>query len=448
MEVGGLELLKDLQQRYRQRYPASAALYDEAVAQTPGGVHGNLRHYPPFPLSFKRAEGARMIDVDGYTYTDYFLSYGSLILGHGHPSVREAVEKVWQIQGTSSFGTPHPMESEMVKVLREFYPSFESVRLTNSGLEATLLAVRLALAYTGRTHLAKFQGHYHGSHDQVLLNIHIDPRSREPIPVADSFGLPDYVKEHTVVLPFGDWESCEPLLERHKNHMGAVILEPMMGGYVPAPTGLVQNLRRWTQENSIPLIFDEVKTGFRVSLGGAQEYYGVKPDLTTLGKVVGGGFPIGVVGGKQEILSLCSPLRSQQPLFHSGTYNGNPMSLAAGLATMRQLSQPGYFDTIVENTRKLREGIEQLSEHYRAGWTTLGVGTIFNLVESGEPPLSKASGDGRLRRLQLDYLLMERGVFLKPMNRFSLSGVHEAQDIENTLKAFEQAFAALAYVKP
>jgi glutamate-1-semialdehyde 2,1-aminomutase len=432
-----------LQSRFERRHPRSKSFYEKALLSTPGGVHGNLRHYPPFPLTFEKAQGAYLTDADGHVYVDYFLSYGALILGHGDPAVRMAVQEVWEQQGTSSFGAPHPLELEMVDTLKSLLPSLESVRFTNSGLEATLLSVRLALAYTRRTHLAKFEGHYHGSHDHVLISIHpaeAPHEARRPAPKAASFGLPDYFTDHTIVLPYHDWDACEDILNQHKTEIGAVIMEPMMAGFVPADPGMVKRLREWTSQHGVVLIFDEVKTGFRVSLGGAQEYYGVKPDLTTLGKVVGGGFPIGVVGGRRDILDLCSPLRSGQPLFHSGTFNGNPVSLAAGLATLRQLRQPGFFDNMVKSAMKLRDAIESLSQAYNAGWSTLGVGTIFNLVDTATDPQGTAK---TARRLALDYLLMEQGVFSKPLNRFSMASVHGPQEIDQTISAFERAFAEL-----
>jgi glutamate-1-semialdehyde 2,1-aminomutase len=438
------------QEQYRQQHPRSAAFFERAQAVIAGGVNGNLRYFSPFPLTFQKAQGARLYDLDGFAYIDYLLSYGALLLGHGHACVQDAVRQVFEQQGTSSFGATHPLELEMAETLRQLYPSFESMRFTNSGLEATLFALRLALAYTGKTHIAKFEGHYHGSHDQVLVSVN---PSRErageadaPQAVPESFGMPDYYREHTVVLPFNDWEACEAILEKNTD-IGCVILEPMQAGYIAAKAEFVQRLRKYTRERGIVLIFDEVKTGFRIALGGAQAFYGVEPDLTALGKVVGGGFPIGVVGGRRDLLALAAPhARNRgETVFHSGTFNGNPISLAAGLATIRYLSQPGRFEGIVERTNRLRQGIETLAQTYRIPMRTVGEGTIFNVVAiDGElenyRDLQRNNND---LRLALDFLLMEHGVYSKPLNRFSLSDAHGEQEIEETLRAFEKSFAAL-----
>lgn len=440
--------LSSLKSHYSESRPQSAAFFDEAKAHISGGVNGNLRFYQPFPITFKTAKGARLNDLDGHQYVDYLLSYGSLLLGHGHPVVRQAVEQVWEEQGTSSFGATHPMELEMAKELKQLYPSVEELRFTNSGLEATLFTLRLALAYTGKTHIAKFEGHYHGSHDHVLVSTNVrttstgNESSRQPIP--ESFGLPDYYLDHTVVLPFNDWDACEAILTRMKDQIGAVILEPMQSGYIPADMQFASQLRQLTKQLGIVLIFDEVKTGFRITLGGAQAYYGVQPDLTALGKVVGGGFPIGIVGGDRNILEMSSPLRSSRKediVFHSGTFNGNPISLAAGLATIRYLKQSDRFDNLVERTMKLREGIENLAEVYGVPMKTLGVGTIFNVLVTEDANINVTPQE---LRLMLDYHLMENGVYTKPLNRFSMSDAHGTTEIQATLEAFEKSFSSLS----
>jgi glutamate-1-semialdehyde 2,1-aminomutase len=441
-----------LQAHYREKRPKSASFFEQAKNHITGGVNGNLRFFEPFPITFQEAKGAWLFDLDGMRYVDYLLSYGALLLGHGHPSVREAVQQVWREQGTSSFGATHPLELDMAKELKTLYPSFEQVRFTNSGLEATLFALRLALAFTGKSHIAKFEGHYHGSHDQVLVSVNPDweragdPQSPQAIP--ESYGMSDYYLQHTVVLPFNDWAACETILTKRKDEIGAVILEPMLSGYIAANRDFVMRLRELTKQLGIVLIFDEVKTGFRISLGGAQAFYGVQPDLTALGKIVGGGFPIGVVGGKREILELASPSDSRnrgETVFHSGTFNGNPMSLAAGLATIRHVAQPGTFERIVARTTRLRTEIESLGQHYGIPVKTIGVGTIFNVVVvEGEITNYRDLRFARKDvRLALDFLLMDHGVYSKPLNRFSMSEAHGDEEIRATVDAFERSFAVL-----
>lgn len=444
--------ISSLQATFQAKRPNSAAFFERAKHTISGGVNGNLRYFAPFPIIFEKAEAASLIDIDGHRYVDYLLSYGALMLGHAHPEILSAVQSVWSEQGTSSFGATHPLEMEMTDELLALYPSFDQVRFTNSGLEATLFALRLAIAYTGKSHIAKFEGHYHGAHDHVLQSV--TPVSDQagdsvsPHAVPDSLGTPDYYRQHSVILPFNDWDACERILTEKADVIAAVIMEPMLSGYIAADHAFMKNLRELTTQLGIVLIFDEVKTGFRIELGGAQAFYGVEPDLTALGKVVGGGFPIGVVGGKRSFMELASPLRSDkrsEVVFHSGTFNGNPLSIAAGLATIRYLKQPGAFAAIVQNTNDLRVGINSLAKEYDLPFTTLGEGTIFNVLATDQAVRhyrDLGANHGQLR-LALDFLLMENGVYSKPLNRFSLSAAHTKTEITATLDAFERSMAAL-----
>jgi glutamate-1-semialdehyde 2,1-aminomutase len=439
----------DLEARYRTRTPQSAAAFERARRTIAGGVQGNIKFFEPYPLTFRRGAGGWLEDVDGHRYVDYLLSFGALILGHGHPAVREAVDHVFREVGTTSFGMPNPLEVEMAERLSTLYPSMESVRFTNSGLEATLLAVRVGMAYTGRTHLAKFAGHYHGGHEHVLVTVHPDPEADGLDPSPDSYRLPDYYLDHTVVLPFNDFDACERLLRARQAEVGVVIAEPLGAGVVLADQNFMVNLRRLTQDLGMLLVFDEVKTGFRVALGGAQQFYGVTPDLTTLGKIVGGGFPIGVVGGRRDIMELCSPLRSKhlnEVVFHSGTFNGNPVSLAAGLATLRILDGEGVFPDLLQKTETLRRGIEACGREFAIPLQTLGAGAVFDVVVDDRPIKTSLDYERapRHRRRALDFLLMERGVFSKPLNRFSLSIAHTSDDIAFTLEAFHGAMKELS----
>ncbi len=440
---------------YQHDTRKSRDAYEQARHIIPGGVQGNIKFYQPYPLSFATANGPWLHDIDGNAYVDYLLSFGALILGHGHPVVRTAVQDVWNIYGTSSFGVPYPLEQTMAAVIQRLYESVKQVRFTNSGLEATLLAIRIGMAYTGRPSIAKFSGHYHGGHEQVLVSTKATVSDgREPQKVAESLRLPDYFIDHTEILPFNDIEGCSHILRKNKDKIGVVILEPFQNGYIPAEREFILQLRELTTELGMVLVFDEVKTGFRIRLGGAQEFYGVLPDLTALGKVLGGGFPIGAVGGKKEILELMSPDHSDNPqevVFHSGTFNGNPISLLAGLRTIEHLQEAGNFESLLNTTKQLRDGIESLAKAYQLPVQTVGEGAIFNVVftDSSLPVQPRnivkqeLSQQHRQLRGQLDFLLMRHGVFSKPYNRFSVSLSHDDAAIQATLDAFEKSFAAL-----
>ncbi|MDQ0339246.1 glutamate-1-semialdehyde 2,1-aminomutase [Caldalkalibacillus uzonensis] len=448
---------QDPLQLLKNRTKKSYQLFQEAQQVMPGGVTANIKYFDPYPIMMAEAEGSRLKDVDGNEYVDYLLAYGALILGHGHHKVTNAVIRQMVTKGTTIFGTPHELEVEMAKRLVKLYPGVEQVRYTNSGTEATLLAIRLAHAYTGKSKIAKFEGHYHGGYDQVLLSINppLDQAGPADAPVAvpDSAGIDVYYQEHTIILPFNDLEATADILKARKEELAAVVVEPVQAGFIPATESFMQGLRKLTEELGILLIFDEVKTCFRVALGGAQSLYGIKPDLTALGKVLGGGFPVGAVGGKKEIMDVASPhgkkdvfemnvkSKKKDVLFHSGTYNGHPSVLAAGLATLDVLEEGDNFETIVRTTEKLRRGLENVLRYYQIPVQTLGLGTIFNLVMTTEPitnyrDLQNANLD--LRR-QLDYYLLTLGVYTKPLNRYSLSLAHSDREIQETIDAYEAA---------
>jgi glutamate-1-semialdehyde 2,1-aminomutase len=440
------------------RTSKSAEYYQKACEMIPGGVTANIKYFAPHPIVMKKGKGSKLYDLDGNEYIDYLLSYGALILGHGHPDVLHAVENQIKDAGTTIFGTPHELETIMAQTLIDLYPGIEMVRFTNSGLEATLLAIRIAMAYTGKKKLAKFEGHYHGGYDQVLLSVNPildkagDPH--EPQTVPESPGIPDYYVQNTIILPFNDIEATETILRTHKNDIAAVILEPVQGGFIPAEPTFMKELRKLTEELDILLIFDEVKTGFRVSLGGAQEAYGVKPDLTALGKVLGGGFPVGAIGGKKDIMLISAPNQGRDlltfgeksgekkdPLFHSGTYNGHPTVLAAGLATIEVLKKDGVMDSLFNNTNKLRQQLENLYHSYGLNMQTLGMGSIFNIILTDQPIKNYRDmfqADLTLRK-KIDYELLKAGVYIKPLNRYSMAIVHNEKDIERTIEAHEIA---------
>lgn len=440
----------------------SKEMFQEAKQVIPGGVTANIKYFSPHPIFMEKGKGSRLIDVDGNEYVDYLLCYGALILGHAHPEVNQKVISFLQTNG-AVFGAPHALEYTMAKKLADLFPSIEMTRFTNSGLEATLLAIRLAKAMTGKRKIAKFEGHYHGGYDQVLISVNPDLRmagdDSAPLAVPDSKGIAEFDLEHTIVLPFNDIDATEQILRKHKDELAAVILEPVQGGFIPADEYFMYHLRKLTEELEILLIFDEVKTGFRMHLGGVQSIYNVTPDLTALGKVLGGGFPIGAVGGKREIMELMSPdlgsdiliageneKRSDDVMFHSGTYNGHPIVLTAGLATIEILETNGTMNTLLQRSLYLRKELESLYRRYNIDAQAIGMGSIFNLVFTSDRiknyrDLRKANLE---LRKKIDYKLLTLGIYTKPMNRYSLSVVHTEKDIHDTIEAHEHVIKQVA----
>ncbi len=448
----------------RSNTKQSAELFEKAKKVIPGGVTANIKHIAPHPIFMDKGNGSKLYDVDGNEYIDYLLCYGALILGHGHPKVIEAAMNQMKDTGTTIFGTPHRLETTMAEKLISLYPGIEMARFTNSGLEATLLAIRMAMAYTGKPKLAKFEGHYHGGYDQVLLSVNpeeLRAGNREhPNAVPESRGIPDYYLENTIILPFNDLDATEKILRDRAYEISSIIMEPVQGGFIPADQEFMKGLRKLTEELGILLIFDEVKTGFRLALGGAQEIYGIKPELTALGKVLGGGFPVGAIGGKKEIMEISAPdggrdiltagaenADKQNALFHSGTYNGHPTVLAGGLATIEVLEQEGVMEELIANTKFLRNELEKLYERFGIPMQTVGVGSIFNIVLAegrirNYRDMNKA--DTALRK-ELDYELLEHGVYTKPLNRYSMSVAHTEKDIAQTIDTHEKAIKTILH---
>lgn len=443
---------------FQENRKASEAMFDRASQVIPGGVTANIKYFPPYPIFMKQAQGSKLFDVDNRQYIDYTLCYGALITGHGHPRIIKATTNYMQSIGTTIFGTPHELEITMAEKLIDHYPGVELARFTNSGLEATLLAIRLAVAYTGKAKIAKFEGHYHGGFNQVLVSVNPDEQeaghAKHPTAVSESKGIPDEEKDQTIVLPFNDLDATEAILRTHQHELAAVILEPVQGGFIPAEKSFIEGLRKLTTELNIILIFDEVKTGYRVGLGGAQREYNVIPDITALGKVLGGGFPIGAVGGKRDIMMLSAAnekgdifsvggesKQRDEVVFHSGTYNGHPIVLSAGLETINMLEEENVMEDLFKQTMLLRNSLEKLYDSYNIAMKTIGMGSIFNIVFSNEPvknyrDMWQTNTDFRQA---IDTELLNLGVYLKPLNRYSMSTTHSEEDIHKTVDAHEQA---------
>lgn len=453
---------EELYSAFMLKTPQSRAFMQQAMQVMPGGVTANIKSFAPYPIVMKSGKGAYLTDIDGNQYIDYLLSYGALMLGHGHPAIIEAVQQQLAADGTMLFGTPHRLEVEMARKIQQYYPSMEMIRYTNSGTEATLLAIRVAYAYTGKYKIAKFEGHYHGGYNQVLLSVNPPLEeagpSEEPNAVIESRGVEPYQAEHTIILPFNNLDACAEILRKRQHEIAAVMLEPSQAGFIPAEPAFMQGLRKVTEELGILLIFDEVKTGFRIGIGGAQSYYGVKPDITALGKVIGGGFPVGIIGGKKEIMMVSAPLASsdvfdastsqkssaKDVLFHSGTYNGHPTILSAGLAVINVLEQE--MDRVLSMTEKLKAGIRTLFAKRGIAMQTVGLGTIFSVVitelEHVRNYRDLQQSDFELRK-KIDFQLLAEGIYTKPLNRYSLSTAHGEKEINLTLEAYERVLSRI-----
>ncbi|WP_228550152.1 aspartate aminotransferase family protein [Salinibacillus xinjiangensis] len=436
----------------------SRELYERACEVMPGGVTANIKYFEPHPIMMEKGKGSKLFDVDGNEYIDYLLCYGALIHGHGNEPVMKAVYDQLANQGTTIFGTPHDLEVKMAEKLIELYPGIDMVRYTNSGLEATLLAVRTAMAYTEKDKIAKFEGHYHGGSNQFLLSVNPDIEKSgtedEPVAVPESTGISSHEVEHTIILPFNNMDATERILRKQADELAAIILEPVQGGFIPADEEFIIGLRKLTNELGILLIFDEVKTGFRTSLGGCQEIFGVKPDLTALGKVLGGGFPVGAVGGRKDIMMISAPnggrdilsagehsAGKKEILFHSGTYNGHPTVLAAGLATIQALEESNQMQKLCDRTKLLRQKLEEVYQRQGVDMQTIGMGSIFNIVLTKETvknyrDLQKANMS--LRKV-IDHELLLQGIYTKPLNRYSMSTAHTEEDIAKTVEIHEKA---------
>ena len=364
---------------YKAKTSRSRQMYEEALRVMPGGNSRTTTFFDPYPFFITRGAGARIWDADGAERLDFNGNYTSLILGHAHPAVVEAVAE----QATRGMSFPGPSEHEvtLAGLLTRRIPSMEVVRFANSGTEATMNAVRAARAFTGRAKLAKFEGAYHGTHDWVLVSVAPDPATsgsrKRPKAVASSAGVPDTVLKHTVVLPWNDAEACVKILEKQGRDIAALIVDPLManaGLLVPQP-GFLERLRDVTERLGIVLIFDEV-ISFRVATGGAQQRFGVRPDLTTLGKIIGGGLAVGAFGGRAEVMNYYDPRGGKGRISHGGTFNANPVTMAGGVATMQELTPEAYarLDALGD---RLRAGVKRVLSTHKQDAQVTGLGSLF-----------------------------------------------------------------------
>ena len=431
---------------YVARTKKTGAWFERASRSLPGGVTGNVKFFAPYPVYARRAKGGHLWDLDGNEYVDLMLCFGPLILGHGHPKVLEAIRRQLDADGTPIFGAPHEGEALLAERLKRIFPFAETMRYTNSGLEATLHALRVARGYRHKPKVAKFEGHYHGSYDEVLVSL--TPPVKEagpasaPVGVAGSSSTTPEEQANTLVLPFNDAAATEAILKAHRDELAAVIVEPVQRGFVPGDPEFLRALRETTEDLGLVLIFDEIMSGFRMeSLGGACTGLGLEPDVITLGKIIGGGFPCGAFLGRRDILDTMNPVTrpKEDRVFHGGTFNGHPTVLAAGLATLDVLEQPGTYPYLNRITDRLRDGLNDLFGRHRTEAQAVGPGSTFNVVfRKGRIRNYRdaAAADAQRRRL-FDYGLLARGVHLHPDKPFYTCTAHTEADVERTLAAAE-----------
>lgn len=429
-------------------YQKSKELFEQAQMVIPGGVNSPVRAFksvgmtPPF---IARANGCRLWDMDGNEYIDYVGSWGPLILGHRHPAVIHAIQRCLE-RGTT-YGAPTDLEVTLAQMVVEALPSVEMVRMVNSGTEATMSALRLARAYTNRSKIVKFEGCYHGHHDSLLIKAGSGALTHG---VPTSPGVPENIAGSTINARYNDLELLEKIFAEAGSEIAAVIVEPLAGnmGVVPPAEGFLQGLRSLCSKHGALLIFDEVITGFRLSYGGAQSYYNVLPDLTCLGKIIGGGLPVGAYGGRKEIMQMVSPAG---PVYQAGTLSGNPLAMTAGIATLEQLQQPGVYEELNRKSTLLAQGLSQAAR-------AAGVPASFNRVQSLQTcfftrhpvnDFASASTSDTRRYAAFFRSMLEQGIYLAP-SQFEaafVSTAHTDKDIERTVEAAYHAYKAAGKIE-
>jgi glutamate-1-semialdehyde 2,1-aminomutase len=434
------------------RFSRSFALYEEAKHHLPSGASSNVRVYAhdPFPILFKKGQGSRVWDVDDNQYVDLLSSYGSVVLGHSHPAVLRAISE--QIQNGTMLGTTTELEVEVAKKIQSAVPSAEMVSFANTGTEATMEAIRIARAFTGRDKILKFEGHYHGHHDYVLFSVEspsiVAGLEQAPSKLPYYPGIPDGISRTVVVAPWNDPTSVERVLKRNANDLAAIITEPVMGsaGIIPPKDDYLKSMRELADKYDVLLIFDEVLTGFRIALGGAQEFYGVKPDIACYAKALGGGTPIAAVAGRRDVMGMIGPGK----IGYGGTYNGNSLCLAAANATLDELMKDdgAVFRRMHLTAAEIVEGLRELIARHDLDGIVQGVGPMFQLYFTEAKKILNYR-----HTLQSDFakfrdfrnLMLHRGVYSHPdgAERMMITAAHNDSDVQWVLSAAEDSFREL-----
>ena len=414
----------------------SEKLFELASRYMPGGVSSPVRAYKPYPFFTASANGSRIYDVDGREYIDYCLAYGPLVLGHGNEEVKEAVSE--QLEKGWLYGTPHEAEIELAKKITNSYPSIEMVRFVNTGSEATMAAIRLARGFTGRDKIVKIEGGFHGAHDSMLVKA---GSGATTFGIPDSKGVSKDIVKNTLQIPFNDARALTDMLEKNSGEVAAVIIEPVMGnvGPIPPEEGYLSEVRKLTSENNVLLILDEVITGFRLALGGAQEFYGVDADLTTLGKIVGGGFPIGMFGGRKELMELVAPSGA---VYQAGTFSGNPVSVTAGLKTIEVIEREQVPQRINKAGERMQAALRDILRDSGVEGCVSGVGSMFKVFFRADGKEVRNYADAlscdKNKYLRFFHSMLSAGIFLPP-SQFEtnfVSFAHTDEDIERTIEAY------------
>lgn len=420
----------------------SEAAFDEAKKVLPGGVNSPVRAFKSVggnPVFIQKAKGAHVWDIDGNRYIDYVGTWGPAILGHAHPQVIQRIQQV--AESGTSFGAPTLIETEMARLVIELVPSIEKVRFVNSGTEAVMSAIRLARAYTGRSKIIKFEGCYHGHSDYLLVKAGSGAATHG---VPDSAGVPASTAAETLNAQYNDLSSVQRLFDANPGQIAGILIEPVAGnmGCIPPEPGFLEGLRAIADQSGACLIFDEVMSGFRVALGGAQARYGVTPDITCLGKIIGGGLPVGAYGGKADIMAQVAP---DGPMYQAGTLSGNPLAMAAGLETLKLLRQPGVYEKLESLSAQLGEGLTAICQRKDIPHMVTGVGSMMTLffVDGSVKNYQDVCRFDRERFNRFFWGMLDRGVYLAP-SQFEtgfMSLAHTPDDIEQTLQAAEQAIS-------
>ncbi|MDA8088755.1 MAG: glutamate-1-semialdehyde 2,1-aminomutase [Nitrospiraceae bacterium] len=422
-------------------FEKSRMLFKKAAKLMPGGVNSPVRAFKAVggnPLFISSAKGSRIYDVDGNEYIDYVLSWGPMIVGHAHPAVVGALRKA--IEKGTSFGAPTPLEVELAELVIKAYPSIEKIRMVNSGTEATMSAIRAARGFTGRDKIIKFEGCYHGHADGLLVKA---GSGATTFGVPDSPGVPKSYAKNTITLPFNDQAALKKMIEKDWKEIACVIVEPVVGniGCVLPKPGFLKALRTLTKKYGIVLIFDEVMTGFRVSYGGAQARFGIKPDMTCLGKVIGGGLPVGAYGGKKEIMEKISP---EGPVYQAGTLSGNPLAMTAGIETLKILSKKGVYDKLEERAAELEAALRDAAQKSRTEVKFYRAGTMFCTYFTNKEVVdyesAKSSDTVKFGKFFIG--MIQRGVNLAP-SQFEAGFISMAHTHEDVVKTARAAFDVL-----